>query len=49
MDKVTAAPQPGAGDGATSNCKADKANEGAKEKMEKRRSDLVWEDEEQKA
>jgi hypothetical protein len=42
-DKATAAPpRPSAEDGATSNCRVNKANEGPKEPMEERRSNVVW-------
>jgi len=44
-DGATAAPRPGT-DGIASNCTVDEADEGAKEKMEERRSGVVWEDKE---
>ena len=47
-DKATTAPRPGA-DGTTSNRTVDKADKGAKEKMEERRSGVVWEDEERRS
>ena len=46
-DKAMVAPRPGV-DGTTSNRTADKANEGAKEKTEERRSGVVREDEERR-
>ncbi len=42
-DKVAAALQPGVEEGATSNCMADEAKEGAKEVTEEWRSDVIWE------
>jgi hypothetical protein len=42
VDKATAAPQPSMEDGSASKRTASKANKGAKEMMEERRSDAVW-------